>query len=77
MPLNLGYDRTNARIFRLRIAGFGCIGTFTCNRSRLGEPLFLPDVIGFKMALISVIAIMCLWYLLATWNEVIRKLVID
>jgi len=44
--------------------------------NRLGEPLFLPDVIGFKMALISVIAIMCLWYLLATWNEVKRKLVI-
>ena len=44
--------------------------------NRLGEPLFLPDFIGFKMALISVIAIMCLWYLLATWNEVKRKLVI-
>jgi uncharacterized membrane protein YedE/YeeE len=44
--------------------------------SRIGEPLFLPDVIGFKLALISIIAIMCLWYLLATWNEVKRKLVI-
>ncbi len=44
--------------------------------NRLGEPLFLPDVIGFKMALISVIAVMCLWYLLATWNEVKGKLVI-
>jgi uncharacterized membrane protein YedE/YeeE len=44
--------------------------------NRLGEPLFLPDIIGFKMALISVIAIMCLWYLLATWNEVKGKLVI-
>jgi uncharacterized membrane protein YedE/YeeE len=44
--------------------------------NRLGEPLFLPDFIGFKMALISVIAVMCLWYLLATWNEVKRKLVI-
>jgi uncharacterized membrane protein YedE/YeeE len=44
--------------------------------NRLGEPLFLPDVIGFKMALIAVIAVMCLWYVLATWNEVKRKLVI-
>ena len=44
--------------------------------NRLGEPLFLPDIIGFKMALILVIAIMCLWYLLATWNEVKGKLVI-
>ena len=44
--------------------------------NRLGEAVFLPDIIGFKMALISVIVIMCLWYLLATWNEVKRKLVI-
>jgi hypothetical protein len=44
--------------------------------NRLGEQLFLPDIIGFKLALILVIAIMCLWYLLATWNEVKRKLVI-
>lgn len=43
--------------------------------NKLGEAVFLPDIIGFKMALITVIAIMCLWYLLATWNEVKRKLV--
>jgi len=43
---------------------------------RLGEAVFIPDIIGFKLALIAVIAIMCLWYLLATWNEVKRKLVI-
>lgn len=43
--------------------------------NRIGEPVFLPDLIGFKMALISIIAIMCLWYFLATWNEVKRKLV--
>ena len=44
--------------------------------NRLGEPVFLPDLIGFKMALASVIAIMCIWYVLAAWNEVKRKLVI-
>ena len=44
--------------------------------NRLGEAVFLPDYIGFKMALITVISVMCLWYLLATWNEVKRKLVI-
>ncbi len=43
--------------------------------SRLGEAFFLPDYIGWKMALIGVIALMCLWYLAATWNEVKRKLV--
>lgn len=44
--------------------------------NRIGEPVFLPDLIGFKMALASVIAIMCIWYVLAAWNEVKRKLVI-
>ncbi len=44
--------------------------------NRIGEPVFLPELIGFKMALISVIAVMCIWYFLATWNEVKRKLVI-
>jgi uncharacterized membrane protein YedE/YeeE len=44
--------------------------------SRIGEPVFLPEVIGFKTALALVIAIMCVWYFLATWNEVKRKLVI-
>lgn len=43
--------------------------------NRLGEPAFLPDYIGWKLGLISVIAIMCIWYLLTTWNEVKRKLV--
>ena len=45
-------------------------------RSRLGEELFLPDIIGWKMALIIVIAIMFLWYLLAVWNGISKKLVV-
>ncbi len=43
--------------------------------NKIGEEVFLPDLIGFKMALIAVIALMLVWYLLATWNEVKRKLV--
>ena len=45
-------------------------------RSRLGEELFLPDVIGWKMALIIIIAIMFLWYFLAVWNGISKKLVV-
>jgi len=45
-------------------------------RSRLGTELFLPDVIGWKMALIIIIAIMFLWYLLAVWNGISKKLVV-
>ena len=45
-------------------------------RSRLGEELFLPDIIGWKMALIIIIAIMFLWYLLAVWNGISKKLVV-
>lgn len=44
--------------------------------NRIGEAVFLPDYLGWKMSLITVIAIMCTWYLLATWNEVKRKLVV-
>jgi len=43
---------------------------------KLGEAVFLPDVIGWKMAIITVLGIMLLWYLIVIWNEVKRKLVI-
>ena len=43
---------------------------------KLGEAVFLPDVVGWKMAIITVIGIMLLWYLIVVWNEVKRKLVI-
>jgi len=44
--------------------------------SRLGEAIFLPDYLGWKTALLSVVALMCLWYLVITWNEVKGKLVV-
>jgi hypothetical protein len=44
---------------------------------KLGEAVFLPDVLGWKMAIITVIGIMLLWYLIVIWNEVKRKLVIS
>ena len=43
---------------------------------KLGEAVFLPDVVGWKMAIFTVIGIMLLWYLIVVWNEVKRKLVI-
>jgi len=43
---------------------------------KLGKSVFLPDVVGWKMAIITVIGIMLLWYLIVVWNEVKRKLII-
>ena len=42
---------------------------------RLGEAVFLPDYIGWEMALGAVIVLMALWYLFMTWNERRQKLV--
>lgn len=44
---------------------------------KLGKPVFLPDLVGWKMAIGTVIGIMLLWYLVVAWNEVKRKLVVD
>lgn len=44
--------------------------------SKLGEPVFIPDLIGWALGLSAIIGLMGLWYLLAVWNEVKRKLVI-
>jgi len=44
---------------------------------KLGDSVFLPDIIGWKLALATVLGTMCLWYLLVVWNEVKRKLVIS
>lgn len=43
---------------------------------KLGDPVFLPDIVGWKMALATVLGLMCLWYLLVVWNEVKKKLVV-
>ncbi len=43
---------------------------------KLGEPVFLPDFVSWKMAIFLVIGLMSVWYLLVVWNEVKRKLVV-
>ena len=43
---------------------------------KLGEEVFLPDFMSWKLAVATVIGIMCLWYLIIVWNEVKRKLVV-
>ena len=43
---------------------------------KLGNPVFLPDFVSWKMALVLIIGIMCLWYLLVVWNEAKKKLVV-
>ena len=44
---------------------------------KLGEPVFLPDYVGWKAGVAIVIAIMVLWYLIVVWNEIKRKLVVQ
>ena len=43
---------------------------------KLGTQVFLPDIMSWKLAYLSIIAIMLLWYLMATWNEIKGKLII-
>ena len=43
---------------------------------KLGEPLFIPDLIGWKMGVFSICLLMLVWYLIVSWNEATRKLVI-
>jgi uncharacterized membrane protein YedE/YeeE len=43
---------------------------------KLGEEAFLPDIMGWKLAVATVIGVMLLWYLVIVWNEVKRKLVV-
>ena len=43
---------------------------------KLGEAVFLPDLIGWKLGMTVVIVLMTSWYLLAVWNEVHKKLVV-
>ncbi len=62
------------------LVGFALSGalfrTFLENTSlirKLGTEVFLPDFIGWNLALIAVVGLMVLWYLLAIWNEVKGK----
>ena len=43
---------------------------------KLGDPVFLPDFMSWKLAVGTIVGIMCLWYLVIVWNEVKRKLVV-
>ena len=44
--------------------------------AKLGEALFLPDLIGWKLGVISVCLLMMVWYLIVAWNEATKKLII-
>jgi hypothetical protein len=40
---------------------------------RLGQPIFLPDIIGWGWATIALLAMIVIWYLLVQSNEISRK----
>ena len=44
--------------------------------NKLGEALFIPEFIGWKMGILSVFLLMTFWYIIVSWNEATRKLVI-
>ena len=44
--------------------------------TKLGNALFIPDFIGWKMGIFSVCLLMLVWYIIVSWNEATRKLVI-
>ncbi len=44
---------------------------------KLGDTVFLPDIMSWKMSIATVLGIMCLWYLLIVWNEAKRKWVVS
>ena len=43
---------------------------------KLGNSVFLPDIMSWKLAIATVLGIMCLWYLIVVWNEARKKLVV-
>ena len=43
---------------------------------KLGDTVFLPDIMSWKMSIATVLGFMCLWYLLVVWNEAKKKLVV-
>ena len=44
--------------------------------TKLGESIFIPELIGWKMAMLSILLLMPVWYLIVSWNEATRKLVV-
>ena len=57
----------SASYFRVWLTGSG-------RADRLGEAVFLPDYIGWEMALGAVVVLMAIWYLCMAWNERKQKL---
>ncbi len=43
---------------------------------KLGESVFLPDIMSWKLSIATVIGIMSLWYFLVVWNETRKKFVV-
>ncbi len=66
------------------IAAFGVSGSLFrdwLNESgwlmKLGDAVFLPDIMSWKMSIATVLGILFLWYLLIVWNEAKKKLVVS
>lgn len=55
--------------FSLAASIFGSFLEESGLRPRLGSAVFLPDLLGWKLALCAVLAVLAVWYLLVTWNE--------
>ena len=60
--------------FALSASYFRAWLTDSGRADRLGEAVFLPDYIGWEMALGAVVVLMAIWYLCMTWNEREQKL---
>lgn len=44
--------------------------------SYLGKSIFLPDLLGWELAWLGLLALLALWYLLISWNELKGKFVL-
>lgn len=42
-------------------------------QERLGVPVFIPDLLGWGGAILSMVGVLVVWYLVARWNEVTRR----
>lgn len=65
----LGFSFSGA-LFRLLLESNGWL-------ERLGRGVFLPDLIGWKLAWISLLAVLAIWYLGVVWNELKGKFVLS
>ena len=45
--------------------------------ARLGKGVFLPDLVGWKLAWVGLLAVLALWYLGVVWNELKVRLVVS